>query len=75
MGVRGGGFGLGLGLGFVGGLRRRELTTELAGDEEEEEEEEPRTLPWPVNLEEEEGVTFFTKPFILSFISSIELRL
>jgi hypothetical protein len=46
---------------------------ELTGVEEEEDEEEPKTLPWPLNLpeEEEEEVTFFMNPLTLSFTSSI----
>lgn len=50
----------------------RGVGLELVG---EEEEEEPRTLPWPLNLpdeEEEKGLlTFFMKPFTLSLTSSI----
>ena len=38
-------------------------------------EDEPRTLPWPLNLPEEEDekglLTFFMNPLTLSFISSI----
>lgn len=39
------------------------------------EEEDPKTLPWPLNLPEDEDekglLTFFIKPFILSFMSSM----
>ncbi|RDX69783.1 hypothetical protein CR513_51053, partial [Mucuna pruriens] len=63
---------LGLGLGFCVGMGRG-VGLELVGVEEEE--EEPRTLPWPLNLpddEEEKGLlTFFMNPFILSFMSPI----
>lgn len=57
------------------GLRTEREEGRVAGGggflEGEEEGAEPKTRPWPWNLEEKGLLTFFMRPFILSFISSI----
>lgn len=71
--LRGEGLGLVLGLEIGLGVGMgRGVGLELRGVELEE---EPKTLPWPLNLpedeEEKELLTFFMNPFILSFMSPI----